>query len=274
MNTILLFAFFVLTPSAQAFIPNTDFIVERAVKNAGKGAFVVENEVVFRNETETLTVKERWTIQDADNMALEASGPGFKVFYLYLNGKVTTMETPGEISSRRAPPEHLERFFHAKGERTLANLLLQAKVISLDPLRPRHKPKSIKDIKAESDPFVRLSRLESGPALLISHSNKLDEVGSAPGVWFDQSTYLISKIRFPQGHELIASLPWPLSQDLVLPRIRMISWNNQGAEIRLLKAQSLAKGEVPLKELQPKTPNIWTSGPLGSQVRDFYSRFR
>lgn len=263
--------------SSWAFVPSSDYLIEKAVKNAGRGFFYIEQEVVFKSDIETLTVRERWTVQDADNLRLSIKAPGLSASFVYDGNKVYSSETTGSLSSRRISPENIERFVHARSERALANLLLHAKIVSADPLRVRPKPKTVTQIKYDPDPYVRLVRLDKEPSFLISYSPSANDPGSTPGIWLDQNSLAIKQIRFPSLAEVQAQQLVPLSQDLVLPRTRIVTWGQNLVEIRLIKANSVAKTKAVEASLAPNsitTPNQWPSTGLVSQVREFYQRFR
>lgn len=268
---------FVLCPLSWAFVPSSDYLLEKAVKNAGKGFFHIEQEVVFKSDTETLTVREQWTVQDAQNLRLSIRAPGLSAAFVYDGNKVYFSEAGGALSSRRISPENIERFIHARSERVLANLLLHAKIVSVDPLRARPKPKTLAQIKYDPDPYVRLVRLDKEPSFLISYSPNTSDAGSTPGIWLEQNSFAIKQIRFPSLAEAQAQQLVPLSQDLVLPRTRIVTWDQNLVEIRLIKANSVTRTKAVETSLTPNsitTPNQWPSTALANQVREFYQRFR
>jgi hypothetical protein len=140
----ILFVLF-LSVTSFAYIPQSEYILEQVVKNAGKGSFSIENEVTFRSPQETITVHERWWIQDAMTMRLSATGPGINIQYAYRDNKTEYVNDAGKNVARKTPPEMLERFFFSRQLKTLSDLLVSARILGHSP-KPQPKFLKIKDI--------------------------------------------------------------------------------------------------------------------------------
>lgn len=274
----LVFFLLMLTLPAQAFIPPSDYLVGKVVKNHGRGYFVIEQDVTFKNESETLTLREKWTIQDAENMRLTVTGGSVALNILIQSGKVYYTNNGTSISSRKISPESFERFFHARTDKTLTEYLMSSKVLSQSPLRNRVRPRAVSQIKPEIDPYVRLVRVDETPTLLISSTPNPADSGSSPGLWVDQNNFTIKKIRFPSGAEVVASQYQSLSQELVYARTKTVNYDNNTIEIRLVKANSIAKTKDTEALFSSGTllgtTSSWGQSSLSSQVQDFYQRFR
>lgn len=268
----------IFTLNAHAFIPASDYLLEKVTKGHGKGLYSLEQEVVFRSDTETLVLKEKWLVQDAETMRVTVSGGSVDLAFVILGTKAYYAETVGQLVSRKLSPESLERFFHVRSEKTLSDLLMNSKVVTLHPLRARQRPKDIKLIKPENDPYVSLMRVGDEVTYLVSSTIDPKEAPTAPGLWIDQEQYTIRKIRFPSAAEILATNYQSLSNDLVFPKLRSATWGTNNVEIRLIKASSIAKSKELEANLQPasisQAPLNWGSSSLTSMVKEFYQRFR
>lgn len=268
-----------LFPSALlAYVPPSDFLLNKAIKTHGKGIFSIEQEVIFRSESELQTVKETWLIVNGDSMKLTVSSGTLSLNFIYQDGKVYFCDHPGNVVSRRISSENLERFFHARSDKALSDFLVAAKVVSVNPLRQRPKPHDLKLLKNESDPYVRFSKIADSPTFLISSTTDPKLSFQSPGIWLDEESYTIRKIRFPSQAEIMASDYQSLSNDLVAPKTRIVSWNQSAVEIRLLKARSLTRAQEGEVQMSPQAlsqaSNEWGSSSLISVIKDFYQRFR
>ncbi len=276
MKSLILFLFF--STSAQAYIPSSDYVLTRVTKSHGKGIFTLEHDVTFRSESETLVAREHWTIQDGDTMRLTVKAGTLALTFIYGDGKVYFSEEEGKVLSRKLSIESLERYFHTRSEKTLSDLLMNTKVLSANPLRPRPRPRDLKTFKPEIDPFMRMVRLGDDPTILISNSANPADSATAPGVWIDQDNYSIRKIRFPSQTEVVASNYQSLSNDLIASRLRTVTWGTNSVEIKLNKANSVAKTKDVESQFSTSTlaasPLQWGSSSMLPLLKEFYQRFR
>lgn len=258
--------------SAFAYIPPSDFVLEQVTKNAGKNAFVIENEVSIRAGAETLTAREQWWIQDANTMRLAVRGPNLNLQVRYRDGKTEFLGESGKLVSKRTSPEMLERFFFARQIRTLADLLNQARVVSHDVGKPSPRFSRLSDVKHQNDPHSHLDRIGADVTIVLSQAQDPTQLASANGIWVDQANFAIRRLRFGPGTEMNAGPAQPLSQGLTMPRERVVTWPSGVAEIRILKVNSAAK--LKDSDVPELTPVQYGTGPLSSVVKEFYSRFR
>lgn len=257
---------------ASAYIPHSEYVLEQVTKNAGKGAFYVENEVTFRSTQETITVKELWWIQDSATMRLSVKGPGINVQYVYRDARSEFMNEAGKTLARRTPGEMLEKFFFARQPKTLSDFLNAAHVIGHNAAKPAAKPIKTKDFKHEDDPHMQLDRIGNRIAIVISQNVQPQQLGTTPGLWIDQSDFSIKRIRFSSGTEMNTLQSTPLSQGLVLPKERVVTWPAGSAEIRLLRANSVAKLQD--SDIPPLTSQSYGNSALSVVLKEFYTRFR
>lgn len=266
---VFLFAF---SQNSNAYIPHSEYVLEQVTKNAGKGAFIIENEVTFRSPQETTTIREQWWIQDSATMRLSAKGPGINVQYTYRDSRSEFMSESGKIVSRKTPSEMIERFIFARQAKTLADLLLSARVLTHNAAKPLPKHSKIKDIKYDNDPHMHLDRIGNDVTIAISQSSQPDQLHAAPGLWVDQSGFAIRRIRFSTGTEMNTVQNTALSQGLVLPKERVMTWPAGSAEIRLLRASSVMK--LKDTDIPALSQNLYGSSALSVVLKEFYTRFR
>lgn len=260
-----------MTP-AFAYIPPSDFVLEQVAKNAGKGNFYIENEVLFRSSAESITVKEQWWVQDSLTMRMVAKGPGVNIQYSYKDGRSEFVNDQGKSLSRKVPSEMLERFLFSRQAKTLSDLLNSAKVIQHNAAKIRPRFTKASEAKPEEDPHLHLDRIGSDVMITLTQSPDRSQLTTSPGIWIDQSNFAIRRIRFAAGSEMNAQFPTPLSQGLVLPKERILTWPTGSAEIRMVKANSVTKLDT--TEIPMMSPNTTGSSALSLTIKEFYSRFR
>ncbi len=262
---------------ANAYIPNSEYIMSRIAKSHGKGLYSFEQEVIFQSESETLAVREFWTIADGETMRLTAKAGTLSLAFIFNDGKAYFSED-NKLLARKLSIESLERFFNVRSEKALSDFLLSTKVLTLNPLRLRPRPRDLKLIKPEVDPYLRLVRIGDDPTILISSTVDPKEPSTAAGIWVDQDNYTIRKIRFPSQTEVQASNYQTLSNDLIAPKIRTVTWGTNTVEIRLVKASSLPKSKAVDEQFATSslsaTPLQWGNSTLLPQIKEFYQRFR
>lgn len=205
-------------------------------------------------------------------MRLAVKGPNLNIQYRYRDGKTEFLGESGKLLSRRTSAEMLERFFFARQVRTLADLLNQARVVSHDLGKPSPRFSRLADVKHPQDPHSHLDRIGSDIVIALSQAQDPAQLNSASGIWIDQASYSIRRIRFASGTEMNAGPAQPLSQGLALPRERVVTWPLGVAEIRSLKVNAVTKlSDADVPEMSPIQ---FGAGPLSSVVKEFYSRFR
>jgi hypothetical protein len=204
-------------------------------------------------------------------MRLSATGPGINIQYAYRDNKTEYVNDAGKNVARKTPPEMLERFFFSRQLKTLSDLLVSARILGHSP-KPQPKFLKIKDIKIEEDPNVKLDHIGTDVTIAITQAAQAQQLNSAPGLWVDQTGYAIRRIRFAPGVEMNGLATTPLSQGLILPKERVVTWPAGSAEIRLVRANSLSK--ITDSDIPSLSSNSFGTSALSVTLKEFYTRFR
>ena len=61
---------------SYAYIPEYALLANHAADQHGKGSFLIEQEVTYRKDAETFTVKETWLVSNENRMRLTLEGRG------------------------------------------------------------------------------------------------------------------------------------------------------------------------------------------------------
>ena len=104
---IFIFAFFILFASlidslAHALVPTSKTILGRTTRQHGKGAYIVEQDVTIKAEGEPITLREKWTIVNAETMRVSVSrksADDVKLDLTYRGGKRTFTDSQGVTKS-------------------------------------------------------------------------------------------------------------------------------------------------------------------------------
>lgn len=270
------------TRPALAYVPHSQTINARVVKGHGKGAYIIEQDVLFRTSGETLTLRERWIVENGEAMRLSVSVPqatgrqGENVRFetVYHGGKKTHWDlNGGGIKTAAVTPEFIESFFHDRSAKSLATHFVRAKIVPPSFLHEPAKPTKIEQIKRAQEPYVRLGRTAGSVSWVYGEpsppSGKLN-----PGVWIEQDAFFIRRVRFPSEAELSADRYSVYSGALKFPRERVVSWGSNSATIRVIAVRPAPAAQA-AKAVEPSTLGSQSGRlPDDPMVREFYSRFR
>ena len=64
-----------VTSDAKAYLPSSRTIANRVVKNHGRGYYAIEQEVQIRTASEPVILRERWVVENGENMRLTVASP-------------------------------------------------------------------------------------------------------------------------------------------------------------------------------------------------------
>lgn len=268
----------VLSISALAYIPSADFIFTKVVHNAGNGIYQVKQEVNFPTASRNITVTETWWIQNDDVMFLKAEGPLFTQYFLYRKGKRYSFGPNGGVQVSNVSADFHESFFFKRSSQDLKDSLIARKILPAQTFRKRpviKTAKEVKDLTSLNEPYLKLARLGGSISYLLGYAAQED---GAPGIWIEQNSFSIKKIKFPSKSEMVADSFADLSKNLVYPKSQKVSWDNQYVQIELSRADGLSKpidffDEAKFAKLENQNkplPAEWAQSVVG----DFYKRFR
>ncbi len=272
--------------SAWAYIPKTRMILSRAIKNSGSQTYQVIQEVHFKTETDALVVKELWTVIDGKTLRLKATGgttlsDQWEFNAIYKDGRRFVFEGDDKVHNYPQSVEFAEPYFHF---RKLDNLLYQLIRIDVLPntiLKPNQPAYSLNQVKYEPEPYARLSRVSGYIAYAFGQPTPAGSDVSLPGVWVEQDSFLLRKLRFKSQAEVQANKYQSYNSGLKLPKDRTITWNNNAVFIRTISAKSLGSRSSLQSRFQPntllslkKTISSDRREPRNALIKEFYARFR
>lgn len=271
-----------ITSTAFAYVPSSRTIVGRLVRNDGKGLYAIEQDVNFRTAGEGVTLRERWVIENGDSMrltVLSTSGAQNAVRFdvLYKDGKRMGPDAKGTYKTTTVPTEAMEHFFHARTSKGFFDAIVRSGLVPNS--FPVAKPAFNINAKTQPPPtpeaFVRLGRIAGFVAYVFGEPTPADSAKSLPGVWIEQDSFVLRKLRFPSEAEVTADRH-STQAGLRFPRTRVVTWGANSAEIRVVSVKSLTSRQA--------APFLSVSGlmndakstrlPTEEQVKEFYSRFR
>lgn len=293
-------SFFVMKSSAEAAIPHSKTIVSRLARNSGRGVYVVEQEVRFAGP-EGIVLKERWLVQNGDNMRLIVQGPkagDFRWDALYREGRRTAtapaaasmtgaaIGEPGkEARTTNVSGDFFEPYLFQRYSAKFFEAFVKNKILPASAARERPRIANIATYKPTPEPAVRLGRTGGVVAWVFGEPTPVDNANQFPGAWIEQDTFLLRKLRLLSQAEMTLANHSNAGGGLKLARERAIVWKSadpnisepRSATIRVLSVKNL-----PEKSLAPQflASSITTSElksarlPDAPIVREFYSRFR
>lgn len=276
---IFLFSIIFWSNILMAYIPSSSFIFDKVASLHGRGAYLLEQDVLFQQGSDSLPVKESWLIVDGSEMRLVAQGPGFKTVRLFKKGRIYWLD---ENQAERADEPSADFFMPALLMRTPADLkkfFIGWKVLNPDILKDKKPYKDLKEIKHEPEKMVRLGRV--GGAIAYAFGVPAPLGGHNPGVWVQQDEFVIRKMRTPSGAEIVNSDFAPFSRGFWYPKTKNISFGTQMIAVKLTKLHGIEMTNEKKKLMDPiwfrsnKTASTqWPSHGLSGTVKEFYTRFR
>lgn len=302
-----LFFILILSGVAHAAIPHSKTIVSRLAKNSGRGVYVVEQEVRFAGP-EGIVLKERWLVQNSENMRLIVQGPkqdakaaDFRWDAVYREGRRTatapaapvpataapgTMTEPGkETKTTNVTGEFFEPYLFHRSSAKFFDSFVRNKILPASAAREKPRIANIGTYKPQPEQAVRLGRTGGVVAWVFGEPTPVDNATAFPGAWIEQDTFLLKKLRLLSQSEMTLTNHLNSGGGLKLARERTIVWKSNDTAItepRSVTIRVTSVKNLPDKSLAPQfsTSSI-SQGELKSArlpdapiVREFYSRFR
>lgn len=264
------------TNSTYAYIPSAEFISTRAVRNAGQGLYQLRKEIVFSNQSRSITVTEHWWIQNEGLMFLKVESPSFTQFYLYKNGKRYSFNKEQGLVATNASSGFYMPLFFERNPNEFRETLVKKRIAPAQTFRKRPIIKTNKDISSVAqlnEPYIKLSRVKNTVAVLLGFAAQNE---SKAGIWLEQDRFAIRKIRFEDQSELNVDQIAELSRNLNIPKTYSLNWNEQTVQVELSQGNSISKPSTFFNENEfSKLANQVRSIPEdNSHVIEFYRKFR
>lgn len=276
MNWILVFFTCALS---HAYIPEYSLIASHAADQHGKGAYLVEQEVTFRKESESYTVKETWIATGENNLRLTLEGRGplkglVQGTEIFEGSQKFFVDGSGPVRNQHLGDDWLEPLFYFRSPRYLRSRLVNLKVTPPESLRDRAPLPSDGDIKYEPPSFIRLSRVGGSISWEIGLNPAL---GPHPELWIEQDQFVVRKFRGSDDAVLHANDYAKFDDGFWYPRTRIYTFGPNTIEVHTLQVRSLGK-------IKPGDNRFRTSSLVSSRdalklpeieaLKEFYSRFR
>lgn len=285
------FVFLILATSlidslAYALIPTSKTILGRTTRQHGKGAYIVEQDVTIKAEGEPITLRERWTIINAETMKVSVSrkvADDVKLDLTYRGGKRTFTDAQGTTKSIATSSEFIEPYFYFRTLASFQAALIKSKIVPADfgqqprkilPANPKDRSDSAVLVSV-NEPYVRLSR--TGGVVAYELGKVTDSPAGNPGAWIESESFLLRKIKFPTLSEVQADQYQTFANQLRFPRERTIKWTSQSthytATARVISIRAATDSEA-TKNLSASAQDSISKVPEIPGLKEFYSRFR
>lgn len=279
---------------APAFgsIPHSKTIATRVARNNGKGVYAIEQDVQLRTGADTVTLRERWIIENGDTMRLWVSSKDAaqvaRFDAVYRDGKRTASDLSGGIKSSSIPAEFAERYSHQRTSDSVLRSYVRANILPQTFLRERprfvlpkdsggSKESGITKADLAGEPLVRLGRSGGVVDYVFGEPTPVDASKDLPGVWIEQDAFVLRRLRFPSNTEFTYDQYGLQAGSIRLPQQRTIKWDDHTAIIRLIsvksvdpKTASAALNPTSITAPEAKAAKL----PDQTQVKEFYTRFR
>jgi hypothetical protein len=269
----LLASIFGMGRAAQAYIPHSHTIISRMARNDGKGAYAIEQDVEFKQGTENFKIRERWIVQDAQTMRLSAVGPNAKFEAVYKGKTRVAPDLKGGWKNGTPSNEFPEPYLFARSSNEFYRLLIK------DGIVPSSFAKESVTFNPDSktpnapEPLVRLGRTDGTVAYVFGTPVIGDE--NKPGVWIEQDSFLLRKLRFPSSAEVVVNHNTTYEAGLKLAKDQHISWSGNVVNIHVVSVKAIGPAEaLKLVASTTLTPGDAKDARLPDAAKEFYSRFR
>lgn len=260
-----------LSQYSSAYIPDYTLITSHAADKHGNGAYLIEQDVTFKREGESYSVRETWIVanEGAMRVTLEGKGPLRGVVQgtmVYDYGQKLFVSPDGSgVRSQRLGQEWLEPLFHFRSSKYFRSRLVQLGIVQTENF---DKSK------------IRLSR--AGGAINWAIGAPPSE-SPVPTIWIEQDQFVTRKLRTPNQVVLSANdyIKYKNSDSaesgIWYPRQRLYNFGNYQVEVQTVKVKSIGK-------LRPDDKSFKASSlvpqkdalklPEVDGLREFYARFR
>ena len=265
----------------QAYIPNSQFIFLKLVKNHGSGDYRIEQEVTFPFGNDQKVIKETWYSRNGQDFYLLAKGRGFHLERLYINGKAYAKSSNGQIVQLPWPKEFVEPWFLTTSTRDLTSLIRKADIANTsafnwDPVKSLEKAESPDDLP------VRLTRNRGVVMYSYGTPTPKDTEDLNPTLWVEQDRFVVRRIRYKSKTEIIADEFSEYAKNLSFPKTRMVNWSELSVPLRVVQITALGNGSSRTTNLlsynsfvkNKENKTVVEENLVNNSIEDFYSRFR
>lgn len=273
MIRIFLFATLaLLSISASAYIPPYSMILSRVAENHGRGNYVIEQDVIYKSDVDTQTVREIWTVIDENRMKVSFQGLGnlkdvVKGVFIYDGSNRTASEGAG-VKTRKVGEDWSEPFFHFRYSKPMRNKLVNMKFAPNESLRESAPMKSDGPPNYTPESFLKLAR-QNG---MVAWSLSRNDGAESPELWIGQDQFVITRVRMPSRSQIDAEEFAKHDGGLYFPRTRTYKWNSKQVTVQVRSIKSLGSAKIKnFTSTANLTPFQFSGGDV---LKEFYLRFR
>jgi len=243
--------------SAQAYVPDINFILDKSTSTTGRQIISIDQDVIFKVGTEEAIVQETWFIEGDKNLKLVARGKGslaqnINLHYLYNAKNKTSMMGKNKITNSISN-DFFQKLLFIRSSAAFKNHLIEL---------------SIK-------PDLRLSRADGRISFAIGQPSA---AYLNPQIWIDQDDFVIRKIRLPSGAEIELSEVVMVFKDLWIAKSQLVHWDGHLVQIKIknisLRLNMTLSGFSPQNLDQASEVNFVNKNSLNETIDQFYKRFR
>lgn len=265
--------------SAQAYIPEYSLIATRASEQHGKGAYLIEQEVTFRKESEVHTVKETWIVTGENNSRVTIEGRGalrglVQGTMIYEGSLKTFLDPSAQAKNQRLGDEWLEPLLHFRFGKYFRSRMVNLKVAPAESLRDRAPLNAEGPPKYEPLSFLRLSRVGGAVTWAIGMS---PNVGTSPTAWIEQDQFLLRKYRSANQTTMRADGYAKHQEGMWYPKTITYAFGDYTVTTNTLQVKHLGKIAPTDARFKMSSLNAQRDAlklPDVDGLREFYSRFR
>jgi hypothetical protein len=264
---------------SYAYIPEYSLIASRAADQHGRNAYLIEQDVSYKKDGETFSVRETWLVQGETSMRVSLEGRGplkglVQGTIIFEGGQKSFLEGSGSARNQHLGEDWLEPMFHFRNGRYFRSRLVTLKVAPPESLRDRASLPSEGEIKYEAPNYIRLSRVGGAIAWAIGQP---PTSGVHPAAWLEQDQFVLRKYRGSDQIVLRANDYVKFDEGLWFPRQRTYSFGPYIVDVTAVQVKSIGK-------LSPGDPRFHSASLTPSRdslklpdidaLKEFYSRFR
>ncbi len=285
-SIIVIFGWLIL-PCAWGYIPRAHFIFEKAAEQHGRGAYQVVQEVQIPIGQDTFAAREYWTIVNGESLYVFIEGlkswqDRIKMAVVFTKDKRYSVNENGQVQTDFVSRDFIEPYFHFRSAKGIAGFLVNAQIAPQNALAELPAPANLTlKPKIEPQKFVRLARLDSAITYAIGKATPDAAKVGFPGLWIEQDTFNVLKLRLPSLSEVRAEDYAIYPQNLQLPKKRTVRWGQNSATIFTVKVAHLGSAGEAQNKVQPgylsdlvDRQKMRALLPADPVVKEFYTRFR
>lgn len=284
MRFFIILTILFITNFSYAYIPHFWMILSRTAENHGHGMYLLEQDVsIYGENDETLTVHEQWLVLNGERMRLKASGKKnlkdkFDLTFIYDNPRKSYLNEKGQKKALRIHQNWVEPYFHFRFSKKIKPNLHAMGIIPASELKEQAKLEKLEDLTHDRENFSRLSRTNG--VITYAFGEKSTAENLKPGLWIEQDTFLVRKLRMPNNVNIEANNYKRYANNFWFPEERIITWGNRRAVIHTTSVKSVRKTTANRNRLNTislnsqKEPQLILKMPENLLLKEFYSRFR